>query len=157
MFKPSKRAASYTRASVADPSHPVYAKTNLRSKEQAKRQFCNKKPLRFQLAECWLTGGALWMWLPSNAPTASLKYGQNFGSSRISGGDRISSSGQDDLICVKRVQREYEEHMTEISEYKLLVDHSCLHRTIFIHFDIVSLDRWNRSLTCLIVSPVIDM
>ena len=57
------------------------------------------------------------------------------------GGDRISSSGQDDLICVKRVQREYEEHMTEISEYKLLVDHSCLHRTIFIHFDIVSLDH----------------
>lgn len=48
---------------------------NLRSKSQAARTFCERNPLRFRNAARSLSGGDIGIWLPSTAPTQSLKNG----------------------------------------------------------------------------------
>jgi hypothetical protein len=46
------------------------------------------KPLWFQWNAHFDAGGEQWMWLPSTAPSASLKKGQNLRFWEISGGHK---------------------------------------------------------------------
>ena len=77
------RALSQTRESVAEPSQPHRQYTKEREKEQTNRQFWETKPLRLRKKPLRADGGAQWMWLPSIAPSASRKYGQNLGLLRM--------------------------------------------------------------------------